>query len=316
MSVVRSPRQRFRWWRMLVIVPALLLVNVAAPAGAEPSGARAPDSTFLAEGQYVETATARFHYRKAGEGPPLVLLPGGSLWSYTYRDIIPALATAHTVYAVDLPGSGYTVPHDADFGYDVGAMSDALRGFMSAVGIARASVVAHSLNGSVAVDFAARHPEQVDRLVLIAPLVLDTNLNMNLRLMRQPGAGELAASVMTEEIYVAGLRGAYAHPEILTDELADTYWTPLSRAENRTAMWKQPRNLDLAAVQRESSAIEAATLILWGENDHVVDPSQARPLAQLIPHSTLRIIPGAGHNVHEDDPAAVALELTGFLGPR
>ncbi|WP_157170854.1 alpha/beta fold hydrolase [Nocardia araoensis] len=316
MSVVRSPRRRLRWRRVLLTVPALLVMCTAVPAGAEPSGARVVDSAFLAEGQYVDTAMARFHYRKAGEGPPLILLPGGSLWSYTYREIIPALATAHTVYAVDLPGSGYTTLHDPNFGYDMGAMSDALRQFMSAVGITRASVVAHSLNGSVAGDFAARHPEQIDRLVLIAPLVLDTDLNMNLRLMRQPGAGEFAASAMTEEIYVAGLRGAYAHPEILTDELADTYWTPLSRAENRTAMWKQPRNLDLVAAERESSAIEADTLILWGEDDHVVDPAQARPLAQLIPHSTLRIIPGAGHNVHEDDPAAVALELTGFLGPR
>jgi pimeloyl-ACP methyl ester carboxylesterase len=314
MSVDRSPRRRF--WQMLITVPAFLVMSMAAPAGAEPSGDRVVDSTLPGEGQYVETALARFHYRKAGEGPPLVLLPGGALWSFTYRDIIPALAREHTVYAVDLPGAGYTTLHDPEFGYDVGAMTDALRQFMSAVGLTRASVLAHSLNGSVAVDFAARYPEQVDRLALIAPLVLDTDLNANMRLMRQPIAGELATSVMTEEIYVAGLRGAYARPEILTDELADTYWTPLSRAENRTAMWKQPRNLDLAAVQREANAIRANTLILWGEYDHVVAPSQAQPLAELIPHSRLRIISGAGHNAHEDDPAAVAIELTGFFGPR
>ncbi|MFE9327896.1 alpha/beta fold hydrolase [Nocardia sp. NPDC052278] len=316
MSVDRSQHRRLRRWRVLVAVPALLMMSVAAPARAEPSGDRVVESTFPGEGWCVETPLARFHYRKAGEGPPLILLPGGTMWSYTYRGIIPALAAEHTVYAVDLPGTGYTTLHDRGFGYDVEAMTDALRQFMSAVGLTHASILAHSLNGSVAVDFAARHPEQVDRLALIAPLVLDTELNVNMQLMRRPIAGELATSVMTEEIYAAGLRGAYAHPEILTHELADTYWTPLSSAENRTAMWKQPRNLDLAAVQREASTIEADTLILWGENDHVVDLSQARPLAHLIPHARLRIIPDAGHNAHEDDPATVATELTGFLGPR
>ncbi|MEU0501794.1 alpha/beta hydrolase [Nocardia sp. NPDC005998] len=308
--------RRHRWSRALSTIVALLSVSVAMPSAAshaDSSVDRGVQSPTLDDGQFVDTAVARFHYLKAGEGPPIVLLPGGTLWSYTYRDIIAALATDHTVYAVDLPGSGCTTLHDPDFGYDVRAMAESLRQFISAIGLARVSVLAHSLSGSVAVDFAARYPSEVDQLVLISPLVLDTELNVNMRLMRTPGLGELATRVMTEDIYAAGLRGAYAHPETLTKELADTYWIPQSHADNRTAMWKQPRNLDLAEVQREAGTIRARTLILWGELDSVVSPSQAQPLAQLIPRATLRMLAGAGHNAHEDDPAAVDAELTAFL---
>ncbi|WP_433728040.1 alpha/beta fold hydrolase [Nocardia sp. CA-129566] len=302
---------RRRWLRALSAIVALLSISVAMPAV---SHADSPaESPTLDGGQFVDTAVARFHFLKAGGGPPIVLLPGGTLWSYTYRDTIAALATGHTVYAVDLPGSGFTTLHDPDFGYDVRAMAESLRQFISAIGLTRVSVLAHSLSGSVAVDFAARYPSEVDQLVLISPLVLDTELNANMRLMRTPVLGELATRVMTEDIYVAGLRGAYAHPEALTKELADTYWIPQSHDENRTAMWKQPRNLDLAEVQREAGTIRARTLILWGELDTVVSPSQAQPLAQLIPRATLRMLAGAGHNAHEDDPAAVDAELTAFL---
>lgn len=310
MTADRVPRRERRRWWVFVAVPVLLMIGMAAPARAD-QGADPPPGEWL----YADTPSARFHYRKAGEGPPVILLPGGTLWSYTYRDIIPALAADHTVYAVDPPGTGYTTLHDPDFGYDVHAMTDALRQFVSAIGLTKASILAHSLNGSVAVDFAARYPEQVDRLALLAPLVLDTRLNASMQLMRQPVIGELATSVMTRDIYRASLRDAYAHPEVLTEDLTDTYWAPLSRPENRTAMWKQPRHLDLAAVQREASDVRADTLILWGENDHVVDPSQARPLARLIPTSRLRIVSGAGHNLHEDDPATITAELTAFFGP-
>lgn len=311
MTADGAPQRRRRRWWILVAAPVLLMIGLVVPARADQGADRAPG-----EWLYADTPSARFHYRKAGEGPPLILLPGGTLWSYTYRDIIPALAADHTVYAVDPPGTGYTTVRDPDFGYDVHAMADALRQFVSAIGLTHTSILAHSLNGSVAVDFAARYPEWTDRLALLAPLVLDTRLNANMQLMRKPVIGELATSVMTRDIYRASLRDAYAHPGILTEDLTNTYWTPLSRPENRTAMWKQPRHLDLAAVQREAGEVRADTLILWGENDRVVDPSQAQPLARLIPTSTLRIIPGAGHNVHEDDPAAVTAALIEFFGPR
>ncbi|MFE3255196.1 alpha/beta fold hydrolase [Nocardia sp. NPDC059229] len=312
MEIDSNTDRRRRWLRALSAMIALLYLSVATPSAVSSADSHA-DLPALDGGRFVETAVARFHFLEAGQGPPIVLLPGGTLWSYTYRDIIGALAADHTVYAVDLPGSGFTTLHDADFGYDVRAMTEALRQFMSAAGIARASVLAHSLSGSVAVDFAARYPSQVDQLVLISPLVLDTELNVNLQLMRTPVLGELATRVMTEDIYVAGLRDAYARPEELTRELADTYWIPQSHDENRTAMWKQPRNLDLSQVQWEASTIRARTLILWGEQDRVISPSQAQQLAHLIPTSTLRMLAGAGHNAHEDDPAAVATELTGFL---
>lgn len=64
-----------------------------------------------------------------------MLLLGGTVSLPTYRDMIPALAEHHTVYAVDLPGNGYTTVNDPNFSYDLAAMTDALCQFMAAVGL-------------------------------------------------------------------------------------------------------------------------------------------------------------------------------------
>jgi pimeloyl-ACP methyl ester carboxylesterase len=81
---------------------------------------------------------------QTGTGPPLVLIPGGTLWFYSSRKIIPALAHHHTVYAVDMPGQGYTEVSNKDFRHDLEAMSEALGSFMDALRVPRAAVVGHS----------------------------------------------------------------------------------------------------------------------------------------------------------------------------
>ncbi|MEU0567328.1 alpha/beta hydrolase [Nonomuraea sp. NPDC005983] len=308
-------------WARRTLTTLVMLLALAVTATLliayvwQPPEARGSATSPLSQSRFVDTAVARFHYSRTGDGPPVVLLPGGTQWIHTYRDVIPALAADHTVYAVDLPGNGYTTVRDDDFGYDVPAMTNALGEFMDAVGLPRASIVAHSLSGSVALSFAWQEPERVDRLVLMAPLALDTELNQNLRLMRIPVIGEAMTKLMTEDLYVSGLKAAYVHRERLTPETAHAYWVPLSRADNREAMWKQVRNLDLSLVDRHLGQISAPTLVLWGERDTVVPPWQANVLGRRIPGSSVYVVPGAGHNVHEDDPAAVNAHLTAFLDP-
>ncbi|MER7500529.1 alpha/beta hydrolase [Nonomuraea pusilla] len=307
----RGPR------RVLKAAGALLAMVVAAILTVayvwQPPEEREFRSSWSVDSRFVDTPVARFHYTKSGQGSPVVLLPGGTLWIYTYRDTIPALATEHTVYAVDLPGYGYTSVHDEDFSYDVRAMTHALASFMDAVGVPRASVVAHSLNGSVALYLAETRPDRVDKLILMAPLGLNAPGNVNLQLMRVPVIGEAVTKLMGRSTFASGLSGAYAHSERMTPRIVDEYWAPLSRRSNRKAMWKQVRELDLWPIEQKLGAIRAPTLILWGDRDTFVAPEQADQLRRRIPGSTLRMFPGLGHLLYEDAPALVNLELTDFL---
>jgi pimeloyl-ACP methyl ester carboxylesterase len=123
-----------------------------------------------------------------------VLVPGGALWSYSWRDTVPVLARRFTVYAVDLPGQGYTTVTQDGFDYDLEAMSGALGSFLDAVGLRRVALVGHSWGGAVALYFAERHPERVDRLALLASPGLDVPSSPDWRPLELPVVGSWSAS--------------------------------------------------------------------------------------------------------------------------
>lgn len=106
-------------------------------------------------------------------------------------------------------------------------------------------------------------------------------------------------------------RKAFANP--VPDELIDENWAPMSRPENREAMWELQRNLDFAVTEGLMPGMTTPTFILWGELDRFDDAGQAARMAALIPGATYRVLPGCGHNVHEDCAGAAVPVLAGWL---
>jgi pimeloyl-ACP methyl ester carboxylesterase len=111
----------------------------------------------------------RLHYLDwGGDGEPLVLFPGLGQSAHVFRDLAPALADRMRVLALtprahgesDAPGGGYHVQ----------ALADDVGGFLDALGIGAASIVAHSFSGAVATRFAADHPGRVARLAYVDAL--------------------------------------------------------------------------------------------------------------------------------------------------
>ena len=199
---------------LALLVFAVLLVAYAW----QPPEDRGYRSPYLAQAgsRYVDTPVARFHYIRTGHGPPVVLLPGGTLWTYSYRAVIPQLAKHFTVVAVDMPGQGYTTVKREDFRYDLEAMSGGLESFMDAVGLPRASLVGHSWDGAIALYFAERHPQRVHQLVLIDSPGVDDASSWDFRPLEFPVVGEVIGKLMSRSTFrdpAQGIRSPGApHP--------------------------------------------------------------------------------------------------------
>jgi pimeloyl-ACP methyl ester carboxylesterase len=298
----------------VLLVAAALFVAYAW----QPPEERGYRSRYLTrvQSRYVDTPVARFHYIRTGAGSPVVLVAGGGQWLYSYRDTMPALAAEHTVYAVDLPGQGYTTLKRHRFRYDLDAMAGALGSFLDAVGLFSASIVGHSWGGGWSLYFAERHPERVDKLVLIDSTGLDVTASWDWRPLELPIVGELEGKLIRKQDYARTLRKAFAHPDRVTAEVVDEDWAPFSRRENRRALWTSQRNLDYSRTERLLASVRSPTLIVWGDQDRWDEPWQATALARRIPGATARILPGCGHNVHEDCPTQVNSVVAGFLGGR
>ncbi len=107
----------------------------------------------------------RVHYRKAGDGPLIVLLHGWPQTNHCWRHIVPVLAETHTVLAPDLRGYGLTDKPVG--GYDKRTMAADIAALVSFLGFETASVVGHDRGARVAHRWALDRPDQVTRLVLL-----------------------------------------------------------------------------------------------------------------------------------------------------
>ncbi|GAB3009548.1 alpha/beta hydrolase [Amycolatopsis acidiphila] len=107
----------------------------------------------------------RMHYRRAGEGPPVVLLHGWPQTSYCWHKVFGALAETYTVIAPDLRGYGLT--DKPRHGYDKRTMATDVSELVRQLGFERVSVVGHDRGGRVAHRWALDRPDEVARLAVL-----------------------------------------------------------------------------------------------------------------------------------------------------
>ena len=118
----------------------------------------APSGTVQANGQQL-------YYEVHGNGPPLVLVMGigydSSLWTLAQ---VPALSTQFRVVLVDNRDAGRS--SKASHPYRIADMADDLAGLLDALGIPQCHLLGLSMGGMIAQEFALRHADRLDRLVL------------------------------------------------------------------------------------------------------------------------------------------------------
>lgn len=223
----------------------------------------------------------------AGEGDPAVLVHGlaGSMrwWAPT----IPALSRERRLYLVDLPGFG-TMRRSA-FRFVLREAASWLKGWLDAAGLAAADFVGHSMGSAICVRLAARHPESVRRLVLIAPAGL------------APGRSRIGHLLPLARA-VRRARPAFL-PVLVRDAL---------KAGPRT-LWRAAGELVGQDVREELEAVKAPTLLVFGERDPLVPLSAAAIYRGAIAGSRLLVLDRAGHVPMFDRPHELNGALTAFL---
>jgi pimeloyl-ACP methyl ester carboxylesterase len=218
------------------------------------------------------------------ETPPIVLVHGLSS-GRTLKPLIRALGARRPVYAPDLPGFGMS--DQPIHPLDIPGLADALRRWLLDNELAPAIVVGVAFGCQVAVDMAAAYPAAVDRLVLVGPM-FDPEAR---------SAGRLA------------LRWARNAPHS-SPRLAPTIVHDFIDA----GPWRTARTLRQALedpIEDKLSDIEAPTLVVRPERDHLVPAAWTERVAELIPDSELVTLPKAAHTI---GPRAAA-RLTALLVP-
>lgn len=259
------------------------------------------------------------HYQRAGSGPVLLLVHGLMGYSFSWRHAIPVLAQQATVYALDLPGTGFS-DRPPDLDYSLAASAKRLLRFMDQAGIASCDLLGTSHGGALAMMTAAFAPLRVRRLILVAPAnpwsahgrFLIPFLNSP---VIEPVFLRLAPRLrILQEFFFWRLLG---DPRRILPGTVEGYLAPMrTRGSFEYGLsvirtWKQ----DMRELQAAIPAIaDIPTLLIWGDRDAAVEPASAPELKALFQNCRLLMLEGVGHLPYEEVPEefnqAVALFLT------
>ena len=226
----------------------------------------------------------------------LVLLHyfGGS--SRTWVPVMEALAPDFRCFAPDLRGWGDS---DApETGYTVGDMADDAAALIATLGLARYTLIGHSMGGKAAQVLAARRPLGLERLLLVAPSPLSPEpMTEEARAKMRAAWGSKDAARVTLQTIAKLPLGRDAEEAVIADNLraSQVVWEAWADEGSRE---------DLSA---RASEIEAPTHVLVGAADPVLPPEVLRrEVVGRIVGATLTVIPGTGHLLPLEDSGAVA----------
>ncbi|MBS0031847.1 alpha/beta fold hydrolase [Chitinophaga sp. 22321] len=222
-------------------------------------------------GRYATVNGLKMYYEIHGSGSPLVLIHGGgSTIQSNWARILPALAENRQVIAIETQAHGHTPDIDRPYSFEQDA--DDVVALLKQLHIPKADIMGFSNGGTDALQIAIRHPEVVNKLVLIATTFRRDNL--------PPGFFDGFANATLKNSMPPPLKEAYlaANPDPAgLQKMFD-------RDRTRMMNFKDISDADI-------KAIKAPALIINGDKD-VVLPESALVLSHLLAHAQVAILPG------------------------
>jgi pimeloyl-ACP methyl ester carboxylesterase len=246
----------------------------------------------------VEVEGLTLHYIDLGAGEPVVMVHGIADSAYSWRRNAEALVEAgFRVILVDQPGFGRSAIPGARWRYTVENQATAVLGLLHQIGVERFGLVGHSLGGAVSLEMALRHGDRVTRLAVIDPACYRVSCPFGW------ATQALAAVTGTRWFVDKGLRSAFFSREQVDDVVIDEYARLLDRPGRLGVLGGVCESFFSAEYDRmvrDYGEMKPATLIVWGEEDTWHPLDMGKRLRAAIPGSRLQVLPGAGHNSHQE----------------
>jgi pimeloyl-ACP methyl ester carboxylesterase len=270
-------------------------------------------------GTFIKINGLNIHVLAAGNGMPVVLIHGFMGMAYDWRFNIRQLGKHFSVYALDLPGFGYS-DKPLTFDYTSNGYAEFIASFLDAYRIERAVLVGNSMGGQIALMSCLRYPERVARLVLIDSGGYPQSVEfLPFKLLKVPVIGEISMALVNRTIIKIILsKGIYFDGSFATDGVINNYHRVYGTANARKMPPIIMRSVmkDEAYITSHLNGIKCPTLIIWGAEDRVISPSRAEMFRRDISGASVVMISQAGHMPQVEKSKTVNKAVIDFLTAR
>jgi len=249
------------------------------------------------------------HVEKLGAGKPLVLIHGWGMHGGVWSDVAQRLADDFCVHSVDLPGFGKSAALPVtDLEFLVQSLSE---NFSESV-----NICGWSLGGQVAMQWAMREPEKVQKLIVVTSTPSFTNRDDWMfgiaGEVLQKFAAELEQNhaATLRRFLSLQLRGSESERELLSKLREQLF----SRGEPDMSALRGGLEILRDADQRaELQFIKQETLVIAGQRDKLTPPEASHYLEQVIPNARLVEIEGSAHTPFLSHPDIFIEHVKRFL---
>jgi pimeloyl-ACP methyl ester carboxylesterase len=267
-------------------------------------------------GRRERTSVGEVAYEVSGEGPPVILVHGTPTRSYLWRDVIPALGEHRSVYVYDLPGYGESEKREGQE-VSIAAQARVLGELIEAWGLEGPAIAGHDIGGGIVLRAHLLEGVAFERIAVLDGVVLGPWLSEPKSSTWHVREHAEAYETMPDHLFGAFLAAYLGETNSgLGEEAFEFYLAPWLGEEGRRAFVRQALQFEewhTGELAPRLGSVEVPVLVVWGEEDGWLDPSQAPRLREEIPGSELEFIRKAGHFVQEDAPDQVARALVSFF---
>jgi 3-oxoadipate enol-lactonase len=255
---------------------------------------------------YIDVGGSKIYYETRGAGPAIVLLHDGLLHAVTWDEVWETLATKHQVIRYDRRGYGRSEAATTLF-----SPTEDLAKLLRQLSVAHALIVGSSSGAALAIDFAIEHPEMVDGLFLIGPVLhgmeysaeFRERANRNNAPMERGDAKAWARNWSQDKFLIAG-----AHEETrrrIYEELVAN----AEKLKNYNGAFEEKPT---PPASKRLGEIKAPVSILVGEADISEVHAHCAAIRAGISGAERSAVKGAGHLIQLEKPAEVVKRLEDF----
>ncbi|MGD9661056.1 MAG: alpha/beta fold hydrolase [Porticoccaceae bacterium] len=264
-------------------------------------------------GKNVKVNGYGVNYQEQGTGDTVILIHGsgpGVTGYANWRLLIPVLAKKFHVLAPDVVGFGYT-EHPKNFEYNLDNWVAFMIGFMDALNIKKAHFIGNSFGGALSLAIAAKHPDRVDRFVLMGAAGIHFEMTEGLRKVwgYQPSFEAMR-----------DLMNVFTHENFkVSDEIVESRYQASMRPgyqEAYQSLFPEPMQEKLDALhlpEEEIAKIANPALIIHGREDAIVPYRCSVRAHELLKHSELHIYGECGHWTMFEKAASFATLVENFF---
>jgi len=269
------------------------------------------------ESKFMPVLGMQVHYRMEGldsDSVPLVLVHGTSASLHTWDSLTLLLKNKKKIIRFDLPAFGLTGPNQENT-YNADVYNIFVDSVLEALHVKSCIIAGNSLGGSIAWHYALYNKSRVQQLILLDASGYpkkNEKGSLGFKIASMPIINNLLLWVTPKFLVKKSLEGVFVDKQKINEESINRYHDLLLREGNRKAalsIFKAGFTPNPVPIK----TIDIPTLIIWGDQDQLINVSNAYLFNKDIKGSQLVVLKNVGHTPMEETPTKVATAISAFL---